>query len=290
MLTMATHGTDQDMVQRMLTAPDHRKSQLSLILSGLMDVPIAAGFLTVGILLAVYYSVVPGLTLPAADNEIFGHYIMHEMPVGFRGLIIAGVFATMMGSTSAALNALATSFTKDFYLPYINRNATDRQAIRAARIATSVFGFLMIVVAAVAANAVLQNSKLTIIPIAIGILGYTYGGLLGVFLLGMLTRTRGADGPNVVAMIAGIASVLVLCKISIPGFDVGALFTGRLAPATWNFGWFMPEWWPKISWPWFVLVGSVVTVAISVLFRTPAAQIAAAEAHVRAAPETANPT
>ncbi|MEO7724912.1 MAG: sodium:proline symporter, partial [Chthoniobacterales bacterium] len=102
MLTMATHGTDQDMVQRMLTAPDYRKSQLSLILSGLMDIPIAGAFLTVGILLSVYYSVVPDPGMPAADNEIFGYYIVHQMPVGFRGLIIAGVFATMMGSTSAA--------------------------------------------------------------------------------------------------------------------------------------------------------------------------------------------
>jgi Na+/proline symporter len=164
--------------------------------------------------------------------------------VVFRGLIIAGVFATMMGSTSAALNALATSFTKDFYLPYIRPGANDRQAIRAARIATSVFGILMIIVAAVAANAVLHNAKLTIIPIAIGILGYTYGALLAVFLLGMLTRTRGSDGVNVVAMIVGISSVLVLCKITIPAFDFLALFTGRIVPAEWNFGWFMPEWWP----------------------------------------------
>ena len=287
LLTMATHGTDQDMVQRMLTAPDHRKSQLSLILSGIMDVPIAMAFLTVGILLAVYYSVVPGVTLPAADNEIFGHYIVHEMPVVFRGLIIAGVFATMMGSTSAALNALATSFTKDFYLPYIRPGANDRQAIRAARIATAVFGILMIIVAAVAANAVLHNAKLTIIPIAIGILGYTYGALLAVFLLGMLTRSRGSDGVNVVAMIVGISSVLVLCKITIPAFDFLALFTGRIVPAEWNFGWFMPEWWPKIAWPWFVFVGCAMTLAISILFRTPASQIAAAEAHVANAPTPA---
>src|SRR3984893_9634881 len=196
LITMATHGTDQDNVQRMLTAPDYRKSQLSLILSGVMDLPIAMAFLTVGILLSVYYSVVPGTTLPAADNEIFGHYIVHEMPVVFRGLIIAGVFATMMCSTSAALNALATSFTKDFYLPYIRPGATDRQAIRAARISTAVFGILMILVATVAANAVLQDAKLTIIPIAIGILGYTYGALLAVFLLGMLTHSRGRDGAN----------------------------------------------------------------------------------------------
>jgi Na+/proline symporter len=281
MLTMATHGTDQDMVQRMLTAPDYHKSRLSLVLSGVMDLPIAGAFLTVGILLSVFYAVVPGKALPAADNEIFGQYIVHEMPVGIRGLIIAGVFATMMGSTSAALNALATSFTKDFYFPYFNPNATDRQAIRAARIATVVFGVLMILVATMAANAVLQDAKLTIIPIAIGILGYTYGALLAVFLLGMLTRTRGRDSVNLIAMTLGIASVLVLCKVTIPAFDIGALFRGRLEHTDWNFGWFMPEWWPKISWPWFVFVGCLVTLAVSVLFRTPSTQISAAEAHVR---------
>ena len=278
LLTMATHGTDQDMVQRMLTAPNYRKSQLSLILSGVMDLPIASAFLTVGILLSVYYAVVPG-----ADNEIFGQYIVHEMPVVFRGLIIAGVFATMMGSTSAALNALATSFTKDFYLPYIRPGATDRQAIRAARIATAIFGVLMIIVATMAANAVLQDAKLTIIPIAIGILGYTYGALVGVFLLGMLTRTRGRDGTNVVGMIIGIMSVLVLCKVSIPAFDFLALLHGKFVAASWNFGWFMPEWWPHISWPWFVFVGCTVTLAIAILFRTPATQIAAAETHVASA-------
>jgi solute:Na+ symporter, SSS family len=283
LLTMATHGTDQDMVQRMLTAPDHKKSRLSLILSGIMDLPIAGAFLTVGILLSVYYSVVPGATLPTADNEIFGDYIVHQMPVVFRGLIIAGIFATMMGSTSAALNALATSFTKDFYLPYINPDATDRQSIRAARIATAIFGLLMIIVATMAANAVLQDAKLTIIPIAIGILGYTYGALVGVFLLGMLTRGRGSDGTNVIAMIVGIMSVLVLCKVTMPAFDVLALLQGKLVAAQWNFGWFMPDWWPKISWPWFVFVGSTVTLAIAILFRTPASQIAAAEAHVAAA-------
>src|SRR5438067_2521873 len=231
-------------------------------------------------LTSVYYAVVPDPNLPAADNEIFGHYIVQEMPVVFRGLIIAGVFATMMGSTSAALNALATSFTKDFYLPYIRPNATERQAIGAARRATAVFGVLMILVATIAANAVLQNAKLTIIPIAIGILGYTYGALVGVFLLGMLTRRRGSDGANVVAMIVGIISVLVLCKVTMPAFDILAMLRGKLVASQWNFGWFMPDWWPKISWPWFVFVGCVVTLSIAVLFRTPASQIAAAEAHV----------
>jgi SSS family solute:Na+ symporter len=260
-LTMATHGTDQDMVQRMLTAKDHHKSRLSLILSGLADIPIVVCFLTVGILLAVYYQQagggpsVGGRAIP--DNEIFAHYIVNEMPVGMRGLIIAGVFATMMGSTSAALNALATSFTKDFYLPYIRPTADAGQSVRAARIATAVFGVLMVGVATLAAHAVLQDSHLTIIPIAIGILGYTYGGLLGVFLLGMLTRTRGADGLNVSAMLLGMIAVLVLCKVHIPGVA--------------DFGWVLHESWPAISWPWYVLIGCAVTFGVGALGRTPVA-------------------
>jgi hypothetical protein len=148
----------------------------------------------------------------------------------------------------------------------------------------------MIIVATLAANAVLKDAKLTIIPIAIGILGYTYGALLAVFLLGMLTRTRGADGPNVVAMSIGIASVLILCKVTIPAFDIGALFTGKIVAVQWVFGYFMPEWWPKISWPWFVLVGCTVTLAISALFRTPQSQILVAEEHVRHVPEPARAT
>jgi SSS family transporter len=270
-LTMATHGTDQDMVQRMLTAPDYRKSRLSLILSGLADIPIAVAFLSVGILLWIYYThgtaPMPSVAgQPIADNEIFAHFIVNEMPIGLRGLIIAGVFATMMGSTSAALNALATSFTKDFYLPYLNRRATDQTAVTAARVATAVFGILMIAVATIAAYQVLKSPHLTIIPIAIGILGYTYGALLGVFLLGMLTRTRGRDGTNVIAMLLGMTAVLLLCKVEIQGIV--------------NFGALMPAWWPQISWPWFVLVGCTVTFLVAIVFPTPAAQLAKADAHV----------
>ena len=196
-LTMATHGTDQDNVQRMLTAKDFKKSRLSLILSGLADLPVAFGFLLVGILLSVYYQVVPDPHLPEADNEVFAYYIVTQMPVGIRGLIVAGVFATMMGSTSAALNALATSFTKDFYLPYFKRQESGRSAIYAARAATVVFGVLMVIVATLAAYAVLQDSKLTIIPLALQSFGYAYGSLLAVFLLGMLTKRRGRDETNV---------------------------------------------------------------------------------------------
>jgi SSS family solute:Na+ symporter len=277
-LTMATHGTDQDNVQRMLTAKDFKKSRLSLILSGLADLPIAFGFLLVGILLSVYYDVRPDPHLPAAENEIFAYYIVTQMPVGLRGLIIAGVFATMMGSTSAALNALATSFTKDFYLPYFRREESRRSPVYAARAATVVFGALMVVVATLAAYAVLQDSKLTIIPLALQSFGYAYGSLLAVFLLGMLTKRRGRDETNVLAMILGIASVLVFCKVKLPAFSLRALaLSGQLEPQTWAFGGWLPSWWPAIAFPWWVLVGCLVCITVSCIFPTPPERVQNAE-------------
>ncbi len=286
--TMATHGTDQDMVQRMLTAQDHHRARRSLILSGLADVPIVVAFLSIGILLWVYYQQAPDPLLPRVDgqvvaNEVFAHYIVHEMPVGLRGLIVAGVFATMMGSTSAALNALATSFTKDFYVPYFAKGADDRRAVVVARVSTAVFGVLMVGVATLAAYAVLHDPRLTIIPIAIGILGYTYGALLGVFLVGMLTRRRGSDWGNVAAMLCGIAAVLVLCKVEVPGMNLAALLAGEKDTAL-KLGACLPGWWPKIAWPWYVLVGSLVTTAVAVLFPTSPGRVAAAEAAGRETP------
>jgi solute:Na+ symporter, SSS family len=280
-LTMATHGTDQDNVQRMLTARDFKKSRLSLILSGLADLPVAFGFLLVGILLSVYYQVVPDLHLPKADNEIFAYYIVSQMPVGIRGLIIAGVFATMMGSTSAALNALATSFTKDFYLPYCQRQESDKSAIYTARAATVVFGVLMVIVATLAAYAVLQDSKLTIIPLALQSFGYAYGSLLAVFLLGMLTKRRGRDETNVLGMVLGVASVLVFCKVRLPAINLRELaFSGHLRPEDWAFGSWLPDWWPVISFPWWVLVGCLVCFGVSIIFATPDKRVQKAERHV----------
>ncbi len=251
-LTMATHGTDQDMVQRLLTAPNAMKSRLSLIVSGLADIPIALAFLSIGILLYLFYRGTSHNIADIPDNEIFAHFIVCNLPVGLRGLIIAGVLATMMGSTSAALNALATSFTSDFYLPYVNPSADDHASVRAARIATLVFGLLMVIVGTLAAYSVLHDPRLTIIPIAIGILGYTYGSLLGIFLLGMLSRRLGSDKLNVVAMIGGIFAVFFLGKVHLPGLV--------------DFGKWMPTWWPEIAWPWFVLIGCSSTLLLSLFF------------------------
>ncbi len=270
-LTMATHGTDQDMVQRMLTAKDHVRSRWALILSGLADLPIVLCFLLVGILLWAFYQQ-PGMQNP------FAHYILEQMPTGVRGLLIAGIFATAMGSLSTALNALATSFTEDWYMPYIRPGASDRQVVRAARLSTVAFSAILVVIGSLTAYAVIVLHS-RIIPIVLGIFGYTYGSLLGVFLVGMLTRTRGDNRGNLVAMLCGFIFVALLSGLH---NDVWALLHPALAGAAKPPPLWKPEWLPAIEFPWRITFGTALTFGIAVCFRTPLAQIEVAKAHVAA--------
>jgi len=256
-ITMATHGTDQDMVQRMLTAPDVRRSRRSLILSGLADIPIVLTFLSIGLLLWVYYQVHPDPTLPKTPNETFCHFILYQMPVGLRGLLIAGIFATAMGSLSTAINALATSFTRDWYEPYINPGSTGEQSLRAVRWATVWFSFLMIVVASTTSYLVIVHPNVRIIPIVLGIFGYTYGSLLGVFLCGIFTKRRGNNLGNIVGMIIGFIVVAILSGL--PNNIAGLLGAKLYA---------QPSWLPLMEFPWWICFGTIVTFSVAILFRT----------------------
>ncbi|MEI8233871.1 MAG: sodium:solute symporter [Verrucomicrobiota bacterium] len=279
-LTMATHGTDQDMVQRMLTAKDHVKSRLALILSGLADLPLVFCFLTIGVLLWVHYG-------QEGKEHPFAYYILHEMPRGVRGLMIAGVFATAMGSLSTALNALATSFTEDWYLPYIRPGATQREVVSAARKSTVIFSAALVVIGSVTAYAAIVL-KSGIIPIVLGIFGYTYGSLLGVFLVGMLTKTRGSERGNLVAMICGFAAVAFLSGLhndlwnllhpSNPSF----LQWRELYPKGPSFQHWRIPWMPTIEFPWRITAGTLVTGTVALLFRTPAAKVQAVRARLAA--------
>src|ERR1700746_913827 len=149
----------------MLTAPDVRRSRRSLIMSGLADIPIVLTFLSIGLLLWVYYQAHPDPTLPKTPNETFCHFILYQMPTGLRGLLIAGIFATAMGSLSTALNALATSFARDWYVIYIRPGASGEQSLQAVRWATVWFSILMIVVASLTSYFVIVLPNIRIIPI-----------------------------------------------------------------------------------------------------------------------------
>jgi len=259
-ITMGTHGTDQDMVQRMLTAKDIRRSRRSLICSGLADIPIAFTFVSIGLLLWVYYQAHPDPTLPKSPNETFCHFILYEMPVGLRGLLLAGIFATAMGSLSTALNALATSFTRDWYQPYINPGANDEQSLRAVRWATVWFSILMIIVASATAYLVIVYPNVRIIPIVLSIFGYTYGSLLGVFFAGMLTKRRGNDFGNILAMILGFIVVGILSAL--PN-KIADIFGTKLYE--------QPGWLPVMEFPWWIFFGTIVTFSVAILFRTKGA-------------------
>src|SRR6058998_1140778 len=256
-MTMSTHGTDQDMVQRMLTAPDVRRSRRSLVLSGLADIPIAFTFLSIGVLLWVFYQTHQDAALPKTPNEIFCHYILYEMPVGIRGLLLAGIFATAMGSLSTALNALATSFTRDWYETYINPTSTSEQSLSAVRWATVGFSVLMIVVASTTSYLVIVYPNVRIIPIVLGIYGYTYGSVLGIFLAGMLTKFRGNNFGNIIAMIIGFIVVTILSGL--PN-NIARILGGKLYT--------QPTWLPVMEFPWWIFFGTIVTFSVAIAFKT----------------------
>ncbi|WP_395090644.1 sodium:solute symporter [Armatimonas sp.] len=272
MMNMAMFGTDQDMVQRMLTAETHQKARKSLLTAAFMDIPIAAVFTFIGILLYVYYQKYP-LHLPldpsgkAINSDIFGSYILNVMPVGIRGLVLAGVFATAMGSLSAALNALATSATNDWYVPALARRGqySDEKVMAAARGFTVLFAVLMVLVASVFAYMKVKNPDIRIIPVVLGIAGYIVGPMLGVFLLGMFTKNRGSDKGNLIAIAVGLLTTGFLGDLHIKVLDpLGIKITH-------------PEWLPQISFTWFALIGSLTVFLVGVWFKTPEEVLAAAK-------------
>jgi Na+/proline symporter len=181
------------------------------------------------------------------------------MPVGLRGLLIAGIFATSMGSLSAALNALATSFTRDFYQRHKSAQS-DKQSVQAAQLFTYIFAGLMIAVAGATAYFVINHPESRIIPIVLGIFGYTYGSLLGIFLLGLLTKTRGSDFGNYLAMLAGALTVLVITGA--PNQLLETCGLARIAAL---------DSVPIVSFPWRIMFGALTTVAVAALFKRKAA-------------------
>lgn len=267
---MAAFGTDQDMVQRLLTAETHQKARRSLITAAFMDLPIAAAFTFIGILLFVYYTKDPTWK-PTANADVFGAYILHVMPVGIRGLVLAGVFATAMGSLSAALNALATSATNDWWIPYFARRSNEASHVRAARVFTVIFAVLMVVIAGFFAYAKVTDPNVRIIPVVLGIAGFILGPMLGVFLIGMFTKTRGSDRGNMLALTCGLIATIVLGELHISAANMVLPWFGI------HTEWVRPSWLPHVAFTWFAMVGAVTVFVVGVLFKTPEHVLKAAQ-------------
>lgn len=264
-VTMATHGIDQDTVQRMLTAKNKSQSAFATIMSGLVDLPIVGSFILIGVLLSVYYigysdpaSAQYDPNLPTESREVFPYFILHAMPAGLRGLVTAGILATAMGSLSTALNALATSGSRDFVIPWMGgASVPETRRVWILRCCTVFFAAAIIIVGVITAWFVAHHPEVRIIPLVLGILGYTFGSLLGIFLVGIFTKTRGNDLGNIIAMILGFLAVAYMS-----GVDLMLLDT------------FLPLEQPRpareliLAFPWRITFGCFVTVFFALLFTT----------------------
>ena len=201
-LTMGSHGTDQIIVQRLLTCKNLRASQKALVGSGIVVMAQFGIFLIVGIGLWAFYQ---GRSFERSD-EIFARFIVEEMPVGLTGLLIAGVFAAAMSSLSSSINSLASATAYDFWAPATGRQRDERAVLRMGKLFTLAWAALLIAGAIVFISLSQGNAA---VEVALAIQSLVYGGLLGGFALGVL-EPRADERSVMIGMAAGIGTVTVI--------------------------------------------------------------------------------
>ncbi len=173
-------SVDQNYVQRFLSAPSEAEAKKALWLGGLLYIPVSALFFMIGTALFVYYLNVPAADLPAKADQVFPYFIVHELPVGLVGLVIAGVLAAGMSTLDSSLNSSATVFTIDFYKRVLKKDADDHSQLKMIRLATAVIGLL-----ATFASLIMINAK-TALDVWWQMSAIFGGGMLGLFLSALL--------------------------------------------------------------------------------------------------------
>ncbi len=185
-LSMASHGTDQLIVQRLLTCNNLKQSQKALVTSGVLVMLQFALFLTLGLMLYAFYHGQPvgeGTGFVTSSDEIFPKFIVEALPPGLSGLIIAGIFAAAMSTLSGSMNSLASSSVLDIYKTRFGRGNAPRKDLFISRLMTAVWGFIFI------GGAMLFKDKTNpVVELGLEIASFTYGGLLGTFLLGVFFK------------------------------------------------------------------------------------------------------
>ena len=222
-LTMASHGTDQLIVQRLLTCKDLSASRKALVGSAVVVMAQFLVFLLVGLGLWVFYG---GRSFERSD-EIFALFIVEQLPPGVTGLLIAGVFAAAMSSLSSSINSLASASAYDFWAPLRGVEGDEVRILGAGKAFTLLWALLLVTGAVLFIPLSRDTSA---VEVALGIASVVYGGLLGAFGLGVLVR-RVRERDVMVGMTAGIGVVMVVWLA-------------------------IPE---RVAWPWFALIGTAVT-------------------------------
>ena len=221
--TLASHGTDQLIVQRLLAARNQRQSARALVSSGIAIFFQFAMFLIVGVMLWAYYQQ-PSATFGKADY-IYPKFIVTHLPHGISGLLIAAILAAAMSNLSAALNSLSSSSMIDFYLRR-HPHTDERAQLRLSRVSTFLWAMLLFALAVLSLHKVAR-----VVEVGLSIASVAYGALLGVFLLGVLTRRANQTGA-MIGMLFGFCTGLYL-------------WLGT-----------------RIPWTWYVAIGMPVTFGI----------------------------
>jgi len=242
--SLASHGTDQLIVQRLLTTHNLKNSQRALIGSGFVVFLQFALFLGIGILLFAFYNgQTPAQLGLATTDEVFAKFIVEQMPTGLSGLIVAALFAAAMSSLASSLNSLASATTLDLYKPYWGKNNSPEKDLKISRYITIVWGTILTVSAFIFAVLQLHSSgeRPAVVELGLSIASYTYGGLLGAFLLGLLFKN-----PQRRDAIIGFFSGLIALLFMVKG-PVQELLPGEgLA----------------IAWPLYTVVGAAIVVIV----------------------------
>jgi SSS family solute:Na+ symporter len=248
-LNTASHGTDQLMVQRLLSARNQRESQVALLSSGAVILAQFSLFLLMGAGLWAFYRLFPPSAPFASTDRIFPTFIVEHMPPGMSGLLIAAILAAAMSNLSAALNSLSSTTMIDFYVRFRPLTSESRR-LTLSRAATVLWGAVLFLLALASRHGgqVLEKG-LTIASLA-------YGGLLGVFLLGILTR-RATQTGTILGMLTGLALNIYLWAAT------------------------------HVAWTWYVTFGAATTFVVGYaaslilrdVFRDPAKQMEADASH-----------
>jgi solute:Na+ symporter, SSS family len=242
-LSMASHGADQLIVQRLLSAKSLKDAQVAIIGSGVAVIVQFALFLFLGIGLWAFYA---GRQFPTPD-AVFPTFIVDQMPHGLIGLLLAAVLAATMSTHSGAINSLAAASTHDIYLPLSGRSADDPHTLRVGRIFALIWGIVL------TGGALLfpENQKTPVVVIALSIASFTYGALLGAFFLGIYWR-RAIQRDAILGMSVAIVvmSMIVFAKQIMAAFPG---MVGLLTPVS------------TIAYPWFVLIGTSITLLTGIL-------------------------
>lgn len=247
-LTLATHGTDQLIVQRLLSARGLRQSQIALISSGFFVAIQFGVFLMVGAMLFAFYHVFPPAASFGKTDRIFPTFIVTQMPHGISGLLIAAILAAAMSNLSAALNSLSSSSIVDFYARR-HPQASEQARVRLSRVATVIWALILFVLA------ILSRRGGRVVEVGLSIAAVSFGALLGVFLLGVLTKRANERG-TMVGMLVGFLTSVYIWQ--------GRGFLQWLQSVT-SMHWTVLALPRPIPFTWWFMIGSCVTFAVGYL-------------------------